>query len=182
MLLHHLPASLQPDHGWMGVFSSRHVHLISSHRDIAFAELFAVLAAMHIYSPHMKNCTILFRVDNAADVHIINRQSTKNPRLALLLRALFALCLEHNVHLVAVHRAGVDNIIADRLSRPSLHHFHSFCRSSHLSICPLPPPDVVCATLSSASLMHSRQIQLFELEGVPVEHDCFMKLSMLLPA
>ncbi len=176
-----LPDYLQPSHGYMGLFSPCHLHLISSHRDIAWAELFAIVAALHVYAPHLENSTILFRTDNMTDVNIINRQSTKIDRLGILLRAFYALSLRHNVHVHAVHKSGVDNVIADWLSRPTLHHFHSFTDVAHLDFCPSSPPDMVLATLSSSSLLHSRQLRLLELDGALVDPSCSLQLSMWSP-
>jgi hypothetical protein len=38
-----------------------------------------------------------------------------------LLRQLYTLALQHNLSIRAVHRPGVDNTLADFLSRPALH-------------------------------------------------------------
>ena len=40
---------------------------------------------------------------------------------APLLRQIFTIAVEHNLDLWAEHRAGVDNVLADFLSRPALH-------------------------------------------------------------
>jgi hypothetical protein len=91
-------------------------------------------------------------VDNLSDVHILNRQATRSERLAGLLRAVYLLAMEHNISISTRHRPGVENVLADFLSRPE-HHSH---------------PDVVTAfhaahptlthMLHSVSVIHSQQI------------------------
>ena len=67
--------------------------------------------------PDARNRSVTFVVDNSTDVSIINRQSTRSPRLAVLLRALYDLSVRYNFRISAVHRAGDLNVLADFLSR-----------------------------------------------------------------
>jgi hypothetical protein len=73
---------------------------------------------------------MLFHVDNFTDVHIINRQATRSQLLAPLLRRLYAVALQYNVHLHARHRPGTENLLADFLSRPALHGHQHLARWS----------------------------------------------------
>jgi len=91
--------------------------LVTDHRDIQYAELFAVVAAAAAVAPFLAGTSIVFLVDNAAGVAIINRQSTRSSALLTLLRALYATSTEHNIHIRARHIAGVHNTVADRMSR-----------------------------------------------------------------
>ena len=61
--------------------------------------------------------------DDQSDVHVLNRQATRSPRLAGLLREIYTIAVENNISLYARHRPGVDNVLADFLSRPG--HFGS---------------------------------------------------------
>ena len=87
---------------------------------------------------------MLVRTDNLADVHIINRQSTKSAELLPLLRSIYATCAHFNIAIRAEHLPGELNTIADHLSRPELHKHEAFLRSDQLAH-PLP----VCFVCSS---------------------------------
>lgn len=115
------PQHLRVGAGFSGTYSPAHAHLHQSHTQIGWLELLAVVACTTTYAPHLTGQSIVFHVDNESDVHIINRQATRSKQLAPLLRQLYALALEHNLSIRAVHRPGVDNTLADFLSRPALH-------------------------------------------------------------
>jgi hypothetical protein len=66
---------------------------------------------------------VVFVIDNQSDVAVINRQRSREPRVAHLLRALCDASLRWNFTFAAVHRAGVDNVLMDWASRPDLHKF-----------------------------------------------------------
>ena len=95
--------------------------------------------------------------DNLADVHIINRQSTKSPALLNLLRAIYLVCAEFNIDIRAQHVAGEDNAVADYLSRPLLHK-HNTHVSLHLHGIHLTSP------LLTTQFIHS---SFLHLEGTP---------------
>jgi hypothetical protein len=52
---------------------------------------------------------------------VLRKQRTRSPRLAPLLREIYTIAIERNLDLWAEHRAGIDNVLADFLSRPALH-------------------------------------------------------------
>ena len=66
---------------------------------------------------------MVFVIDNSSDVAVINRQRSREPRVAALLRALVDASMRHNFTFAAVHRPGVDNVLMDWASRPDLHCF-----------------------------------------------------------
>jgi hypothetical protein len=115
------PQHLRVGAGFIGRYSPTHAHLHKSHTQISWLELLAVVACTATYAPHLTGQSLLFYVDNSTDVHIINRQATRSKLLAPLLRQLYSLALHHNLSIRAVHRPGVDNTLADFLSRPALH-------------------------------------------------------------
>ena len=84
-------------------------------------EMFAVYAALFTYRTVLRHCCALFWLDNQSDVHVLNRQATRSPRLAGLLREIYTIAVENNISLYARHRPGVENVLADFLSRPELH-------------------------------------------------------------
>ena len=144
-------------HAYAGTWSSFHLReYISSHRQIAFAELFAVLFALHILAPAARNHSIICLVDNAGDVAIVNRQSTRSARLSILLRAIYDLSFHHHFSLRAQHIAGTSNILGpDFLSRSSLHEYSFSAQWSALH--PHAPP------LHSVSVVSSSMIRITEL-------------------
>jgi hypothetical protein len=146
------PVHLRVGSGFMGVYSPEDSFLHASSSQMTWCEMFAVFAALTTYADVLRDTCVLFLVDNQTDVHVLNKQATRSERLAGLLRAIYALSLEYNISIYARHRPGVENVLADFLSRPE-HHGHS--------------PDVVAAfhaahpplmhMLRSVSVVHSRQ-------------------------
>lgn len=112
------PKELQLGVGYAGEFDSTHSHLHQSHKQISWAEMFAVVAAIVTFGSRIRDQAVLFLVDNQTDVAIINRQSTRSSQLSGLLRRLFSEVLVFNLALRASHRRGDDNTLADFLSRP----------------------------------------------------------------
>jgi hypothetical protein len=119
------PLHLRVGSGYSGYYALEHRRLHSDSGQMTWCELFAVYAALHTYAHLVEHQSVLMYVDNATDVAIINRQGTSSSRLAGLLREIYALTLRYNIHLRAEHRNGVDNVLADFLSRPEQHqHRH----------------------------------------------------------
>jgi hypothetical protein len=143
-----LPVHLRPGNGFAGVFTKQHVSKVS--RSIQYAELFAIAASVALYAPFIENRALLVTTDNLADVHIINRQSTSAPDLLPLLRAIYATCARYNISLRALHVAGVDNTLADYLSRPALHSF-----TAHIPHCISPQTTRAHFILSSGLALPS---------------------------
>ena len=61
------------------------------------------------------------RCDNTAVVGIVNSDSSKNPKAMHLMRCLTFLAAKMHFRVRATHIRGVDNILADALSRDNLH-------------------------------------------------------------
>jgi hypothetical protein len=91
--------------------------------EIQWGEFFCTVAAAVEYGPALKDSHVVFVVDNESDVHVINRQRSREPRVAALLRGLCDTALQYNFSFKAVHRPGVDNVLMDWASRPDLHKF-----------------------------------------------------------
>ena len=85
---------------------------------INFLEMMAIYLALIHFSSRPRGHTILIRIDNSTCVLYLKYQgSTKMPWLTYLTWKLFHLCMDHNIHLVAVHLAGKLNTLADQFSR-----------------------------------------------------------------
>ena len=143
------PQHLRVGATFSGTYAPEHAHLHHSHTQIAWCELLAVVACATTYGPLLHGQSLLFHVDNSTDVHIINRQATRSRALAGLLRQLYSLALQHNLSIRARHRPGVDNVLADFLSRPELH------KHSHVAQWSAAHP-AAPTLLSSVSLVSSR--------------------------
>ena len=84
---------------------------------IAFLGLYPIVVSVILWGSEMTNRKILFRSDNQAVVSVINKQTSKCSRVMSLVRILVLQCLMHNIVFSAKHIPGVDNSIADALSR-----------------------------------------------------------------
>jgi hypothetical protein len=168
-----LPTALQPGSGVLGLWSARHQHLISSHRQIQWAEMFAALAAVLVYSPFVRNSSVLLLMDNSSDVGAINRQSSRSKSVCVLVRALFDLSFRCHFALRAQHISGTSNVLADFLSRPTLHQhqpLHCWPLVTHsLDSGPLP-------ALSAVTVLPSSAVSLLELSDNAVLHSSSMPL------
>lgn len=165
------PQHLQVGATFSGSYAPEHAHLHHSHTQIAWCELLAVVACASTYAPLLAGQSMLFYVDNLTDVHIINRQATRSKALAGLLRQLYGIACEYNLSIRAQHRPGVDNTLADFLSRPELHRDDhiaqwvaahpsdsarlsavSFVSSKHFVSSSTSSPDTPCAATPAARM------------------------------
>lgn len=85
--------------------------------DITLLELFPILVSIFIWGNHFRNKKVLLRCDNQSVVHLINSQTSKSAEVMVLVRALTLKCLQLNLTVRAEHIAGINNGIADSLSR-----------------------------------------------------------------
>ena len=87
---------------------------------ITWRELYAILVVCATWGHLWVHKRILFHCDNAAVVAIWQRGSCKCPHLMSLVRHLFFLAAMGIYHVGIAHIPGVDNCIADHLSRFSM--------------------------------------------------------------
>jgi hypothetical protein len=80
--------------------------------------------ALLIWAPNYQNKKILFRTDNSALVSIINKRTSKSKRVMQLIRPLVLATMQSNIQFKAEHVPGIENEIADSLSRFQFHRFH----------------------------------------------------------
>ena len=97
--------------------------LQQTHQTIAWKELYAVLVACSTWGHHWARRRVLFHCHNVAVIAIWDRGSCKCPHLMSLVRQLFFLAAGGNYHVGIAHISGVDNRIADHLSRFSMREF-----------------------------------------------------------
>ena len=92
---------------------------------IAILELFPTVLAIEIWGPLMRNKCILwvFFSDNQAVVEIINRQTSRDRSIMVLLRHFVLCTLKYNILFHAKHIAGSVNRESDALSRLQVEKF-----------------------------------------------------------
>ncbi|KAK3743729.1 hypothetical protein QZH41_007814 [Actinostola sp. cb2023] len=100
-------------------------HRIPSSRSIAFKELYAIGTAVTAWAFTLSSQNILFHCDNMTIVRILSNGTSKCNHIMSLVRYLFYVCATHNIMLRVVHIAGVDNRLANSLSRFQIDRFRS---------------------------------------------------------
>ena len=93
--------------------------------DITFMELFPIVLSLYLWGHLFSNKKVFFHCDNEAVVTIVNKQSTRSPQSMHLVRHLVSICLSRNIVFKAVHVPGLQNCIADALSRFQFNKFRS---------------------------------------------------------
>jgi hypothetical protein len=88
-----------------------------SDRNIAFLEFYPILVAIDIFGIRIANQSITFHCDNKAVVEIINKQSSKDADIMILMRKLVMVTMQYNIKFKAVHVPGKLNFLPDALSR-----------------------------------------------------------------
>ena len=85
--------------------------------DIQFLELYPIFLAVETFKFELINKFVIFHSDNSSVVHAINKQSSRNKLVMLLIRPLVLTFLQYNITFKARHIPGKHNILCDRLSR-----------------------------------------------------------------
>jgi hypothetical protein len=94
-------------------------------------ELYAVVAAVQLYGPAMAGRYWVVYTDNAQTAAWVCTGTARGKQSALvmkLIRFLFALVVQHQMRLEARHVPGVDNGLADALSRRQWPRFYELLR------------------------------------------------------
>ena len=85
--------------------------------NLVLLELFPVVVAIELWGDECGNLKIRLNCDNMGVVQVINRITASSMPVVRLLRHLVLRCLQWNIFMYAVHIPGVDNRLADALSR-----------------------------------------------------------------
>lgn len=113
---------------------------------IAYKELFPVVLAVELWGEQWCRQRVLFQVDNEAVVHILNSRTSPDPNIMHLLRSLLLVAARHCFTFSGIHVPGINNSIADALSR---FHWQAFRRlAPHAREFPVPIPPQLLARLS----------------------------------
>ena len=84
---------------------------------ITLLELYPICVAIEIWAVNLSNTCIQFRCDNEAVCYIINKRTSKDENIMRLIRRLVLTTMAHNIMFRATHIPGLDNELADSLSR-----------------------------------------------------------------
>lgn len=107
--------------GYGGVFGTHFIYgsfpLAWQKFDIQFLEIFPIFVLVNVFKFSLANKNILFFCDNSAVVSPINKQTSKNKLVMVILRKLVLTFLKHNIKFRATHIPGKNNILCDKLSR-----------------------------------------------------------------
>jgi hypothetical protein len=107
--------------GFAAVFGSRYIQgswpPSWSKYGITIKELYPITLAVELWGSALSTKRIMLHCDNQSVVHIINSQTAKCPLTMRLVRRLTVASMSSNLVLRSVHIRGVDNTLADLLSR-----------------------------------------------------------------
>ena len=109
---------------------------------ISVKELLPIVVAVHLWGDELRNKKVCFFSDNIAVVHVINKQTAKDPYLMKLLRRLVVQCMKCNILFVSKHVPGLENILSDRLSRLQIAEFKRL--APHMDKYPTVVPQWMC--------------------------------------
>ena len=107
---------------------------------ITLKELLPVVLACAVWGPAWRDSTVLVYCDNAGAVAVINSGYSKVPRIMHLVRCMFFIRAFFRVAVRAVHIPGVDNSLADAISRDNLAYLFAQVPAAVQARMPIPPP------------------------------------------
>ena len=107
---------------------------------ITIKELIPVVMAAAIWGLDWAGKSVRLQCDNAAVVAIVNSGSSRDQDAMHLLRCLAFITATFGFTLSASHIRGVDNDLADALSRNNLAYFHCHYPQANPFPMPIPPP------------------------------------------
>ena len=100
---------------------------------ITLLEFYPTVLAVSVWADSLSNKCISFHSDNRAVVDI-NSQTSKDTKVMHLMRKLVLSCLRHNILFRAVHISGINNNLADFVSRLQVEKFQALVPKA----CPFP--------------------------------------------
>ena len=104
---------------WPERYSASWVQL--KEESIALKELLPIVIACALWGRHWRNQFVKFHCDNLGVVALVNSGCSKIPQLMHLLRCLFFIRAHFQLAVSAVHVPGIENTLADAISRNQLH-------------------------------------------------------------
>ncbi|KAG8579422.1 hypothetical protein GDO81_010876 [Engystomops pustulosus] len=108
-------------------------------KNLTLLELFPIVVSVELWGNLLANKRICFWTDNLGVVFAVNKLTSSSLPVLALLRHLVLRCLEWNIMFRAQHVPGVDNVIADPLSRLDFQVFRQRFPGAELEGCRCPP-------------------------------------------
>ena len=94
-------------------------------QSITLLEFYPTVLAVSVWADNLSNKCISLHSDNRAVVDIINSQTSRDTKVLHLMRKPVLSCLRHNILFRAVHIPGINNNLADSLSRLQVGKFQA---------------------------------------------------------
>ena len=92
-------------------------HLLNVIKTLCGKNFMLFVRAVHTWGCLWSHQKVLFHYDNLAVVDVWKKGSTSATEIMALIRLLYFCAARHNIHVIVTHIAGVNNSIADALSR-----------------------------------------------------------------
>ena len=99
-------------------------------KSIQWKEIFPVYVCCYLWGKEFHGKRLLFHCDNLAVVNIWSAQSCKSPEIMAVLRKLFYIAAQHEFTVNIKHIPGVNNVLADCLSRSQIRKFFTLAPSA----------------------------------------------------
>jgi hypothetical protein len=136
-----------------------------SNQHINVLELMVVVVAVWANVELFRNRSIQVFVDNTAAVSWINALKSNTPMAQPWIRLFVLLCLVFNIHVCATHLPGIDNDVADGLSRDVQGVMHQLCQDG-LRLAPPMPLDCRRKLFGRQSGPEELSLQWARIRGV----------------
>ena len=111
---------------------------LSKHISIQWQELFTIVAAALTWGHKWSTLKIRFFCDNLPIVQAWEGKTSRQPRIASLLRLLFLTAAKGNFTITLKHIPGINNPIADAISRQNFTLFFSLAPQAQWTPAPTP--------------------------------------------
>ena len=105
---------------------------------IAWQELYAIVMGATAWGNQWAGHRIIAHCDNLAVVNIWGRNSSKSPTIMTLVRKLFFIAATHHFTIRFFHIQGVNNAIADAVSRNNITRFRKLAPDADSQMFVLP--------------------------------------------
>ncbi|KAM3929144.1 LOW QUALITY PROTEIN: uncharacterized protein RB166_006928 [Leptodactylus fuscus] len=107
--------------------------------NLTLLEIFPIVVSVVLWGESLRDRCVCFWCDNQSVVNAINHLSSSSPPVLSLLRFLVLRCLELNIWFRARHVPGIQNSVADALSRCHLQVFRQLLPGASLEGLSCPP-------------------------------------------
>ena len=122
---------------------------------IVWKKLHAIVCVVHSWGHLWTKQKNLFHCDNTAVVEFWRNGSTRDPETMMLVRMLYLRAANHHINVVVTHIIGINNSIADSLSRFQMEQFRSLAPTSQQNPDNIPAWPTPCFIQPSNNLFTS---------------------------